>query len=359
MYKQVFALSMLAGGIAHAEAPKVVTDIAPVHSLVATVMQGVGTPDIILPPGASPHGYAMRPSEARALQSADSVIWIGEELTPWLEHSIESLASNAATLELLHSEGTQVLEIREDAVFGAHDEHDDEHHDEHDEHHDHEEGDHDEAHHDDHDDHDEHHDDHAEHHDDHADHDEAHSDHDEHDDHAGHSHEGDDPHAWLDPANAQIWLTTIAQHLSELDPANAETYAQNAAAGAQAIETLTADLQAQIAPVGDKPFVVFHDAYQYFETRMGLSSLGALQVSDASKPSAARLSELRDEMNEHGVQCIFQEPQFDASLVYAVTNGEITTGVWDPLGAALETGPAMYGNLLRLLTDNAQACLTN
>jgi len=111
----------LMGGVAFAEAPQVAVDIAPVHSLVARVMEGVGTPDLVVQPGASPHEYSLRPSEAAALQEAALVFWVGPDLTPWLTDAIETLAPDAALTTLLDSDGTIKLEFRESALFEAHD----------------------------------------------------------------------------------------------------------------------------------------------------------------------------------------------------------------------------------------------
>jgi len=214
--------------ISWADVPRVATDIAPIHGLVSQVMKDLGEPDLIIRPGASPHSYALRPSEARALSQADLVVWIGEGLAPWLEPSIEQLATNAHVLELLALPSTTILPYREGATFEAHDheehgEHDDEHaeHDEdhkdhggHDEHGEHDEQAHDEHHHDAHSEHDEHA--HDEHHQD--EHDE------EHDDNHGHDHSAGDPHVWLSPENAIAWLSVIAEELSELDPENTSKY---------------------------------------------------------------------------------------------------------------------------------------
>src|SRR6056297_1885864 len=189
-------------GAALAETPKVVADITPVHSLVAQVMEGAGTPALLIAPGASPHGYAMRPSEAAALDAAELVFWMGEGLTPWLEGAIDSLAGDAQVIALLGAGETRVLPFREGIAFEAHDEkgHDDHSHDDHG-----------------HEGHDEHgHDEHG--HDEHG--------HDEH----GHGHDGADPHTWLDPTNARAWLDVIAAELAGHDPGNAALYKANAAA---------------------------------------------------------------------------------------------------------------------------------
>ena len=171
---------------AWAEVPKVVTDIPPVHALVAQVMGDLGTPDLLLERGASEHDFQLRPSQAAGLADAGLVVWIGPELTPWLDRALEGLGEGAKQLPLLAVPGTVTHAYAEG---GAHMEAG--------------------------------HDDHG--HDDHAEEAAGHDDHD---------HSGTDPHAWLDPANAKLWLGAIAQDLSDLDPDNAATYAANAAAAA-------------------------------------------------------------------------------------------------------------------------------
>ncbi|QDL91465.1 zinc transporter [Paroceanicella profunda] len=311
--------SMLLAGAAAAEPPSVATDIPPVQSLVARVMQGVGTPDLIIRPGASPHDYALRPSEAAALQRADIVFWIGEDLTPWLEGPISELAAGAESVQLLETPGTTELTFRGGATFEPHS-HSGE-----------------EAHGDDHD---------------------AHSEERGHDEHDHHGHH--DPHAWLDPENARVWLDVIAGRLSALDPEHAATYAANATAGRAELESLSQDINAQLAGLRDRPFIVFHDAYQYFENRFGLAAAGAITLGDATAPGAARIAEIRDKVAALGVTCAFSEPQFNPGLLRTVFQGETTkTGVLDPLGSDIPTGPGLYPQLLRHLANGLSDCLTD
>ena len=351
-----------------AEGPRVVADIAPVHGLVARVMEGVGEPALLVRPGASPHGYAMKPSEAGALEAAQVVFFVGPELTPWLMRPIESLAPKAKQVELLAAPGTVTLPTRTGATFAPHD-HGDEGHDhgaEHD--HDHAaeaaapaqapaaEPDHDH----DHADHDHDHDH------DHAaeaaapapaaeDHDHAAPAGGEHD-HA-HSHDGIDPHAWLDPENGKAWTRAIAATLAELDPDHAAAYAANAEAAVAEIDAAEADTRAALAPLGDLRFVAFHDAYQYLETRFGVSAAGSVSLSDASAPSPARIAELRQAVAAMGVSCALSEPQFDADLLNTVFDGTgVKTAVIDPVGAAIPAGPAFYPTLIRSLGTALTAC---
>ncbi|WP_254054854.1 zinc ABC transporter substrate-binding protein [Pseudophaeobacter sp. EL27] len=347
-------------GVSLADVPKVATDIAPVHGLVARVMQGVGEPDMVVPAGASPHHHSMRPSEALALSRADVVFWMGEALTPWLEGAVEELAKDAHVVELLELEGGLALPFREGVGFEAHDHgeeegHDDDHHDDHgDDHDDHEKhDDHDDhAEHDDHDDHD--HEEHAEaehaHEDEHEDgHDDDHEGHD-HGGHEGHDHEGLDPHAWLSPENAKLWLDVIAAELSEHDAENAATYAANAAAGKQEIEAAKAEVLTGLEPLRSGGFVVFHDAYQYFEHSFGLQAAGAISLGDASDPSPARIAEIQQVVKDKQVSCVFSEPQFNPDMVATVLEGSgAKTVVIDPLGTGLELGAGFYPALLKEL----------
>ncbi|WP_259987116.1 zinc ABC transporter substrate-binding protein [Sulfitobacter sp. S190] len=332
-----------------ADVPKVVTDIAPVAAIVARVMDGVGTPEVLVQPGTSPHDYAMRPSDARALGQADMVVWIGPSLTGWMRDPIETLGADATTLTLLEVEGTQLLEFRTGVTFEAHDHGHGEGAEGHDGHEDH--GDH--ADHEDHEDHGDHKD-----HDDHGDHeahgaDEDHAVHEDHADHGDHhGHDGVDPHAWLDPVNGAVWAASIAQALSEQDPQNAQTYTANAQALQAELETLRQTLAEELAPVQDVPFLVLHDAFHYFEARFGIEAVGAVSLGDAVSPGPARVQALRDALSETPVRCAFAEPQIDPALLQVAVEGHDTAiGTLDPLGGD------SYVGMLRNLGQALVACL--
>lgn len=296
-----------------ADVPSVAADIVPAHSLVAKVMEGVGTPDLVVQSGASPHAYSLRPAEAEALQRADIVFWVSEGLAPWIKGSIETLAGDAKSVELIETEGTTRLEYREGATFESHG-HDGENHDE-----GHEEasgGDH------------------------------------------GHDHQGHDPHAWLDPQNAHLWLDVIAEELAALDPEHADAYAANASEGKAELETMIREINTELDRFRGTNFIVFHDAYHYFENRFDISAAGSISLGDASDPSPARIAEIRDKVAELGIACVFAEPQFDPGLVQTVVQGsDIAVGVLDPLGSDLTPGPDLYPQLIRNLAENLTACL--
>ena len=266
MSRTLLSLSLTAslmGGTALADVPSVAVDIAPVHSLVARVMEGVGTPDLIVQPGASPHEYSLRPSEAAALQAADLIFWIGPDLTPWLEGAIDTIATGAIVTELLEADGTVELEFRESASFEAHvhadeqgDDDDQEHADhDHEEHADTQDGDHEEH------DHEEHADDEDHDHEEHAGEEHEHEQHGHDDEHA---HSAHDPHAWMSPDNAANWFNVIAGQLSAADPDNAGAYFANASAARAEIETLVTNVNATLDLVRGGSFIVFHDALSVF-----------------------------------------------------------------------------------------------
>ena len=323
----IVSLGMLSLGVN--SAPSVATDITPVHSLVSQVMAGVGTPDLLIQSGASPHNYSLSPSEAEALQEADLVFWIGEGLTPWLERSLDNLSPTSTKIELLAAQGTTTYAFREGATFGAHE--DDSHKDEVHE---------------------------GEAHEDEAHEDEAHED-EAHEDEHHHDHSGVDPHAWLDPANGKVWLDIIALALVEKDPDNATQYLENAAIGKANIDTAAISIENTIAQLQDKQFIVFHDAYQYFEKRFGIMAAGSISISDASKPSPGRIAEIRQLVENLSVSCVFTEPQYNPGIVNAVfgDTGVDTSGVIDPLGSGLVTGTNLYSNLLIEIANGLQSCL--
>jgi len=326
-----------------AEVPVTVTDIAPVQGLVASVMGDLGSPGVLVPQGASPHDHALAPSEARSLQNAGLVFWIGPDLSPDIGRKIGTIASGATVVTLADLPVTQHLATRDEVIFEAgDDDHDDHDHDHDHAEHDHDDHDHDEHGHDDHDhdghDHDGHDDDHAE---------DAH----------GHHHGPEDPHVWLSPDNAAAWLDVIAEALSEADPENAATYAANAETARAELDAAVAQARETLAPAQDARYVVFHDGYQYFEAAFGLKVLGAIKLSDATDPSPAHLLALREAVAKTGAACIFAEPQFNPRLIDSVTEGnEVAVAELDPLGSTLEPGPGFYPAFITDLADRIAGC---
>ena len=285
--------------VALAETPRVVTDIAPIHSLVAQVMGDLGTPELLVTANASPHSFSLRPSQAGALEQAQAVFWVGDGLTPWLEPLLDRLAPNAKNIEFLHRPETETLAFRTDAAFEA-DGHD-------------------------------------------------HGDHDDHSD--------VDPHAWLNPDNAAAWLAIIASELSVLDPENADTYAANAQRAEADLHASTVEIERILAPAKGKTFIVFHDAFHYFEARFDVEASAAISLGDATAPGPARVERIQELVREKGVSCAFSEPQFSEGLVATVLDGtDARVAVLDPLGSTLPIGPSLYTEMLLRMAKAIAEC---
>ena len=319
-------ISLAASGMASPvlAVPDVVASIKPVHSLVAAVMEGVAEPTLLVKGAVSPHTYSLKPSDAEALQGAEIVFWTGHGMEIFLQDVLGTLAGQATSVELSDAAGLELLPIREGGTFKPHD-------------HGHQEGE-------------EHEHEHEE---------EAHGEHAHAEPH-DHEHEGErDMHFWLDPANAEKVVTAIAEALAKADPENAERYQSNAATEIAELKALRAELDATLAPVKNKPFVVFHDAYQYFEQRFGLTVAGSITVSPEVAPGAARLTELQSKIKTLGATCIFAEPQFTPAVINTVSEGtEARTGTLDPEGGSIPEGVELYPTLLRNLAGSMVDCLS-
>ena len=292
----------------------VVTSIKPLHSLTSYIMEGVGEPELIIDGVASPHNFQIKPSHAKMLQNADLVIWIGEDLESFLPTALKSIPKDAVVFELLDQSGLKKLKFREKNIFKGHDDHG--------------------------------HDEHAKKEDDHDDH--------GHDDH-GHGHGSFDPHIWLDPANAKVIVKKITNQLSKIDKDNASTYKANSKKVIKDLDGLIKEVKNEINK--DASFVVFHDAYQYFEKRFGLSVIGALTVNPDVMPGAEQLSEIREVIEHEKAKCIFSEPQFNPNIINSIASDTgVKTGVLDPLGANIDKGKNMYFDLIKDMSNSLKGC---
>ncbi|MXN43678.1 zinc ABC transporter substrate-binding protein ZnuA [Shinella kummerowiae] len=330
----LLSTAILAAGasIARAETPSVVVSIKPIHSLVSTIMQGVGEPGLIVEGAASPHTYSLKPSNAAALQDADVVFWVGHGLEAFLAKPLESLGGKATVVELEDAPGLEKLQFREGGPFEAHSHEGEEAH----EGHSHEEDGHDHA----------------------KKAEEGHEHAGEEAGHEGHEHGEFDMHLWLSPDNARAIATEVAKVLAEKDPANAETYNKNLATLNDKLAALDKEIAETIAPVKEKPFIVFHDAYQYFEHHYGVQAAGSITVSPETLPGAERLTQIRDKVKTLGATCVFAEPQFEPKLVNVVIEGTpAKSGTLDPEAATLEPGPDLYFTLMKSIATSLRDCL--
>ena len=294
-YRILISLLLLLVQLPLFAAPRVVATIQPLHALAAGVMEGVAEPQLLLPPGASPHSYALTPSQAQALAQADLVVWVGSGLEQFLAKPLRTLAAKADSLELARLDSIKLL-----AATPGH----------------------------------------------------AH-------DGSGHDPADYDPHLWLDVGNAERLLAALAERLAALDPAHAETYRRNAQRRMAQLQRLDAALQRQLEPVQAVPFMVFHDAYRYFTQRYGLFEATALTLNPERPPGARAVIQARQQVSDLKVRCIFSEPQFEPGLAEAVARGSgARIAVLDPIGAAIPPGPEAYPELLRRLATALSDCLS-
>ncbi|MFZ1830204.1 MAG: zinc ABC transporter substrate-binding protein [Candidatus Competibacteraceae bacterium] len=283
-------------------APDVVTSLQPVHSLAAGVMQGVGQPRLLVTGGASPHDYSLRPSDARAIAEADIVFWIGPDLESFLVRPLKNAQRKVRNIALLEAPDMTVLPLRTGGAWEAHL---------------HEHGD-------------------------------------------GHGHKaGHDAHIWLDPVNAIAMVRRMVAVLGEVDSDHKADYERNGAALMERLNQFDQQLALKLAPLKGQSYVVFHDAYQYFERRYGLNAVGSVVLDPEQRPGAKRVAEIQARIRERGVRCVFSEPQFQSALVQTVIAGsQAQPGILDPLGAGIPPGPEAYFQLLEGLVDALRDCLS-
>ena len=303
--KKIHLISTLIGLLAFSTISKadlkVVTSIKPIHSLASYIMDGVGSPGLIVDGYNSPHSFQLKPSHAKMLEQADIIFWIGEDLENFLEKPLATIAKKAEKIELLEIKDINKLKFRERNIFEEHEGHDDHGHD---------------------------------------------AKKEEHDDHEGHGHGEYDPHIWLDPINAKVILNEITEHLIENDSKNAATYKSNLAKAISEIDKLIIDVI--IETNTDLSYVVFHDAYQYYENRFNVNILGAMTVNPDVMPGAEQIHEIHEVIEHDNVSCILSEPQFNPDIIKSIAKDtNVKTGVLDPLGANLKPGKDLYFDLIR------------
>jgi zinc transport system substrate-binding protein len=299
VFRVVLVLAAFAAGLNRVAAaePRVVASVLPVQSLVAAVMNGVGTPGVIIRGAASPHAYALRPSDARQLNNAQVVFWIGPEYESFLTKPVATLAGRARVVALLRAPNVETLPARQGGSWTKP---------------------------------------------------------------ASAAKSGNiDPHIFLDPVNAIAMVEAIAATLSDADPEHRNRYAANAEREVTQLKSLDLELQARLAPVRGTPFLVFHDGYQYLEHRYGLNAVGSLVISPERAPGAKRMTEIRHNIESLHAACIFAEPQFDASLVHTAAQGtKARTAVLDYVGVGIPPGPDAYFVMMRDLARSLVGCLS-
>jgi zinc transport system substrate-binding protein len=348
------------------ETTGVVSTIQPINSLVSAVIGNTGKNILLIPADVSPHDYKLKPSDTKKLQNANIIFFVSDHLESSVIKVFKNLPKNIKTVNLMEDAGIKHLAIRDNEAWERHDhdkhekKHDDHDHDKHEKKHDdhdhdkhakkHDDHDHDkhEKKHDDHD-----HDKHAKKHDDH-DHDKHAKNHDDHDDHE----KEDDVHIWLSPDNAVKIIKKINKELSLFFPENAKTYDQNANQMIKRINQLKVELKNELSDIKDIPYVVFHDAYQYFETSFDLNAVGSVALEGDIASSPKQISFIKDKIVKLKASCVFQEPQFDSKLVKIVVEGtNAQIGTLDPLGVNIKRDKDFYLQLLRNMAKSLKDCL--
>jgi zinc transport system substrate-binding protein len=293
-----FIASFLLIGSAQAEV-KVLTSIKPLQLIAAAVQDGVAIPEVLLPPGASPHNYALRPSDVRKVQSVDLLYWIGPDMEGFLPRVL-----NGRTLPNVAVQDLPGMKLR----HFAEDNHS-----------------------------------HAE---------EA----DEHD----HDHRPGslDAHLWLSPVNARVIATKMAADLSAADPANAARYQSNLKAFDERLDALDARLKKRLADVQGKPYFVFHEAFDYFEDAYGLKHVGVFSVAAEVQPGAQHVAAMRARLQEVGKTCVFSEPPLRPRLAETLVAGlPVKLAELDALGGYTPATSQGYEQVLEKLGNDLAGCL--
>ncbi len=354
------------------ETKGVITTIQPINSLVSAVIGNTGKTISLIPAEISPHEFKLKPSDIKKMQDGNIIFYISSHLESNVVKVFDNLPKNIKIINLMEETGIKHLTIRDNEAWerhdhhhghGEHDDHDkhDKKHDDHDKHgkkhDDHGHDKHDKKH-DDHDKHSKKHDDH-----DHDKHDKKHDDHDhdkhakKHDDHDDHEMK-DDVHIWLSPENAVKIINKVNKELSLYYPQNAKIYDENSKIMIDKIKKLKMELDKELAPIKDKPYVVFHDAYQYFEKAFGLNAVGSVALEGDIASSPKQVSYIKEKIVKLKASCVFQEPQFDSKLVKIVVEGtNAQIGTLDPLGVGIKDEKDFYLQLLRNMAKSLKDCL--
>lgn len=284
-----------------ADHPTIMVSIKPFYNLCAKVMLSVGKPQLLLQNNASPHDYHLKPSDIKLINSSDLIIWGGPELEGYLQKPIANTDSSK-DLNLAKLPGLKLLALRTSTNWEE-------------DHHDH-----------------------------------AHHDH-------SHDHDVHDSHFWLDPDNAIVIVKAVAKRLTDLDPQHAAIYTKNANDFVHEIKQHNITWRQQLSVMQNKPFIVFHDAYQYFDKFFGLNGVGSISLNPEIPPSAQRIQDIQSLLNTQQVKCIFSEPQFNYKIIDTLTDGlNIYHGQLDPLGQDADTGPKGYFILIDKLVSSFVAC---
>lgn len=303
----LFLLSIiLHAHVMAAETKGVIVTIKPLHSLVAGVIGNTGKAELLLTGNSSPHDFQLKPSQMKHLQEAKIIFSIAPSFESFLMHTLETLPDSIQKVAVAQQSGLLLLKAREGGAWDVH----------------------------------------------------THEEHEHEDKHEEQLNGYYNMHVWLNPENAKIITQSIATELSAIYPENSAIYNENARILINKVDVLDAELRITLSEVGNKPFIVFHDAYQYFEQAYGLNAVGSITFNPDEPSTPKRIIEIREKLQQTGASCIFHEPQFSDRLINTITEGTNTkSGILDPLGANLTEGDHLYFDLLKNLAANLKQCL--
>jgi len=323
------------------ETTGVISTIQPINSLVSAIIGNTGKSITIIPSEQSPHDFKLKPSDVKVLQNGNIIFYVSNHLESSITKVLKNLPKNIKLINLMEESGVNHLAIRDNDAWERHDHHGHDDHDVHDKH---------GKKHDDHDDHDKH----GKKHDDHDDHDKHEKKHDDHDDHE----KEDDVHVWLSPDNAIKIVQKVNKVLSLYFPENSKIYNDNTTKFIDKIRNLKMELVKELSPIKNKPYIVFHDAYQYFEKTFELNAVGSVALEGDIASSPKQISIIKDKIVKSKASCVFQEPQFDSKLVKIVVEGtDAKIGTLDPLGVNISENKDFYLQLLTNMTKSLKECL--
>lgn len=302
MLNRILMLICLLVSVNCLASPKVVVTIKPLHALVAHIMQGVAMPALLLPDNASPHTYALKPSTLKQLQEAQVIMWVGPSLELFMGSALKTLNPKDGIITFIDIPKLALLPQRQGRQW--------EHH------------------------------------------------HDQHDHSHHHENDGIDPHFWLSVDNAIIVVDFVEQYLSNIDKQNAPTYQRNAKQLRLSLEELKTKINHELAHVHDKPFLVYHDGYQYFEKEFNLDSVGTFTLNPHLPLSAKALNDVKTLIRQKNVKCVFRETEFnDSAMARLLSDDGVTFAELDPLGARILTSTNAYQEIMIKIALDLKSCL--
>ena len=336
----IFVLTLLifsTSSISASEKISIITSVKPLHSIVDAISTNSDQVELLVTTNQSPHDYQLKPSQLKAMQNANIIFYFDDNFETFMSSAFDILPPKVRKSSIIEKANLNLLQYRESGAWDKHLHEGDDGHDDHDAHKDEDDDGHD-AHKDEHD--------------------------DGHDDHDAHKDEHDDDvnlHVWLDPENAKSIVNYVVKELTFINPKNHEIYEENGKRYIEKLNNLDAELKISLSGLQDKPFIVFHDAYQYFERAFNLNAVGSISLrDDIHSVSPNRIKEIKDKIKTTNAECVFREPQFSDRLINTIAEkADIKVGTLDPLGASLQNDKGLYFTLMRELADNFKKCLTH